>query len=38
MMRERKSGFLQENFAEKLGISSQTISKWETDETLPHIR
>ena len=24
--------------AEKLGISRQTISKWETDETLPDIR
>ena len=24
--------------AEKLGVSRQTISKWETDETLPDIR
>lgn len=23
--------------AEKLGVSRQTISKWETDETLPDI-
>lgn len=27
----------QENTAEKLGVSRQTISKWETDETLPDI-
>lgn len=34
----KKSGLSQENVAEKLGISRQTISKWETDETLPDIR
>ena len=34
----RKSGLSQENAAEKLGVSRQTISKWETDETLPDIR
>lgn len=35
----RKSkGFSQEAVAEKLGVSRQTISKWETDETLPDIR
>ena len=34
----KKSGFSQENVAEKLGVSRQTISKWETDETLPDIR
>ncbi len=28
----------QEEVAEKLGISRQTVSKWETDETLPDIR
>lgn len=28
----------QEEVAEKLGVSRQTISKWETDETLPDIR
>ena len=28
----------QEAVAEKLGVSRQTISKWETDETLPDIR
>ena len=35
----RKSrGLSQETVAEKLGVSRQTISKWETDETLPDIR
>lgn len=34
----KKSGLSQENAAEKLGVSRQTISKWETDETLPDIR
>lgn len=34
----KKSGFSQENVAEQLGVSRQTISKWETDETLPDIR
>ena len=34
----KKSGLSQEEVAEKLGISRQTISKWETDETLPDIR
>ena len=33
-----KSGLSQENVAEKLGVSRQTISKWETNETLPDIR
>ena len=28
----------QEEVAEKLGVSRQTISKWEIDETLPDIR
>lgn len=27
----RKSGLSQENVAEKLGVSRQTISKWETE-------
>ena len=31
----KKSGLSQEEVAEKLGVSRQTISKWETDETLP---
>ena len=34
----KKSGLSQENVAEKLGVSRQTISKWETDEALPDIR
>lgn len=34
----KKKGLSQEEVAEKLGISRQTISKWETDETLPDIR
>lgn len=32
------SGLSQEDVAEKLGVSRQTISKWELDETLPDIR
>ena len=34
----KKSGLSQEAVAEKLGVSRQTISKWETDETVPDIR
>lgn len=34
----KKSGFSQEYVAEKLGVSRQTVSKWETNETLPDIR
>lgn len=34
----KKNGLSQEDVAEKLGVSRQTISKWETDETLPDIR
>ena len=34
----KKSGLSQENVAEKLGVSRQTSSKWETGETLPDIR
>ncbi len=33
----KKKGFSQEEVAEKLGVSRQTISKWELDETLPDI-
>lgn len=33
----KKCGFSQEAVAEKLGVSRQTISKWETDETVPDI-
>ena len=34
----KKSGLSQEDVAGKLGVSRQTISKWETNETLPDIR
>ncbi|WP_291245508.1 helix-turn-helix domain-containing protein [Fournierella sp.] len=34
----KKSGLSQEDVARKLGVSRQTISKWETGETLPDIR
>lgn len=33
----KKRGLSQEEAAEKLGVSRQTISKWELDETLPDI-
>ena len=33
----KKAGLSQEAVAEKLGVSRQTISKWETDETVPDI-
>ena len=33
----KKRGLSQEVVAEKLGVSRQTISKWELDETLPDI-
>ena len=34
----KRTGLSQEEVAEKLGVSRQTISKWETSETLPDIR
>lgn len=34
----KKCGLSQEEVAQRLGVSRQTISKWETDETLPDIR
>lgn len=33
----KKCGLSQEVVAEKLGVSRQTVSKWETDETVPDI-
>ncbi len=33
----KKSGLSQEAVAEQLGVSRQTISKWELDETIPDI-
>ena len=34
----KRSGLSQEEVAERLGVSRQTISKWELDETLPDIQ
>ena len=34
----KKCGLSQEDVAANLGVSRQTISKWETDETVPDIR
>lgn len=34
----KKSCLSQEEVAGKLGVSRQTVSKWETDETIPDIR
>lgn len=34
----KKKGLSQEETAEKLGVSRQTVSKWECDETVPDIR
>lgn len=34
----KRCGLSQEAVAEKLGVSRQTVSKWETDETMPDIR
>ena len=33
----KKVGLSQETVAEKLGVSRQTVSKWETDEAVPDI-
>ncbi|EDU36603.1 helix-turn-helix domain-containing protein [Clostridium sporogenes] len=33
----KKSGLSQEDVAEKLSVSRQTISKWETDQTVPEL-
>lgn len=33
----KKAGLSQESVAKKLGVNRQTISKWETDETIPDI-
>ena len=33
----KKSGLSQEEVAEKIGVSRQTISKWETNETVPDV-
>ncbi|WP_330362499.1 helix-turn-helix transcriptional regulator [[Clostridium] dakarense] len=33
----KKSGLSQEEVAEKLNVSRQTVSKWETDQTVPEL-
>ncbi len=33
----KKAGLSQETVAERLGVSRQTVSKWETSETVPDI-
>ena len=33
----KKSGLSQEVVAEKIGVSRQTISKWEINETVPDV-
>ena len=33
----KKEGLSQEDVADKLGVSRQTISKWETDQTVPDL-
>lgn len=34
----KQAGLSQEKLAERMGVSRQTISRWETGETLPDIR
>ncbi|MHC1787398.1 MAG: helix-turn-helix transcriptional regulator [Christensenellales bacterium] len=36
-LRSMRSGMTQEDLAERMGVSRQTISKWETGEALPEI-
>ncbi len=33
----KKAGLSQEEVAEKLGVSRQSVSKWETDQTVPEL-
>lgn len=33
----KKTGLSQEDVAEKLGVSRQTVSKWETNQTVPEL-
>ena len=32
-----EQGFSQETFGEKLGVSRQSVSKWETDQSVPEL-
>ena len=34
----KRRGLSQEDVAQRLGVSRQTVSKWETSETVPDIR
>ena len=34
----KRRGLSQEDVAQRLGVSRQTVSKWETGETVPDIR
>ena len=34
----KKNHFSQEDLAEKIGVTRQTISKWELEETAPDIK
>ena len=36
--KRKELNLTQEQLSQKLGVSNKTISKWETDETLPDIR
>lgn len=33
----KKAGLSQEDVADRLGVSRQTVSKWETDQTVPEL-
>lgn len=33
----KKAGLFQEDVAEKLSVSRQTVSKWETNQTVPEL-
>ncbi|WPC42780.1 helix-turn-helix transcriptional regulator [Clostridium sp. JS66] len=33
----KKAGLSQEDVSDKLGVSRQTVSKWETDQTVPEL-
>lgn len=33
----KKAGLSQEDVSDKIGVSRQTVSKWETDQTVPEL-